>query len=310
MTRIHRRSALQLFFLLGAFAAGSAQQEHKQFDVVSIRENRSGGPSPSNFPLDPTVRYNYHGDLLRARNIPLLQLLVFAYAKNMYDILEFRRQLPAWARETRFDVEARTQGSPTKDDMRAMVRSMLEDRFQLKLHTEIQKTDVLRLELVHPGKLGPNIRPYAATEPPCDAVPPYGDVAVGLTHDGFPAYCGVMVWIPGTPAGEMRVGGRRLTAADIALGVGAAADFTQRPVIDATGLTGTYDLLLDYAPVTSDPSRVQTSNGVPLEIALRKQLGLKLQPGKGSVESYVIDHVSKPSKTEASVDLLFRWPLR
>jgi uncharacterized protein (TIGR03435 family) len=295
-TSARRFCTLLTLSLLGAFASASAQQTRKQFDVISIRENRTGGHFPSNFPLDPTARYNYHGNLLRARNIPLLQLLVFAYAKNMYDILEFRRQLPTWASDLRFDVEARTTGSPTKDDMRAMVRSLLEDRFQLKLHTETQKTSVLRLELVHPGKLGPNLHPYAATEPPCDDIPPYGDVAVALTHDGFPAYCGVMVWIPGTPAGEMRAGGRRLTAQDIALGIGAAADFTGRPVVDATSLTGTYDLLLDYAPVTSDPSRsTEISNALPLEIALRKQLDLKLQPGKGSVEVYVIDHVSKPS---------------
>ena len=104
-----------------------------------------------------------------------------------------------------------------------------------------------------------------------------------------------MVWIPGTPIGEMRVGGRRLTAKDIALGIGAAADFTGNPVVDGTGLTGTYDLLLDYAPVTSDPHAHRDTNGLPLEIALRKQLGLKLQPAKGSVEVYVIDHVSKPT---------------
>jgi len=195
----------------------------------------------------------------------------------------------------RFDVQARTEGSPTKDEMRAMVRSLLEDRFQLKLHTETQKTDVLRLEVVHPGKLGPNLRPYAVTEPPCDAVPPYGDMAVALTHDGFPAYCGTMVWIPGTPAGEMRVGGRRLTSKDIALGIGAADKFTESPVVDATGLTGTYDVLLDYAPESSDPSRTETSNGLPLGVALRKQLGLKLEPGKAPVEVYVLDHVSKPS---------------
>jgi uncharacterized protein (TIGR03435 family) len=296
-TFTRRFSILLASSLLSAFGAASAQQPRKQFDVISIRENRTGGPSSSSFPLDPTPRYNYHGNLLRARNIPLLQLLVFAYAKNMYDILEMRRQLPAWARDTRFDVEARTEGSPTKDEMRAMVRSLLEDRFQLKLHTETQKTDVLLLEAVHPGKLGPNLHPYAASEPPCDSVPPYGDVSVAMTPAGFPAYCGTMLWIPGTPTGEMRVGGRRLTSKDIALGVGAAADFTGRPVVDATGLTGAYDLLLDYAPVTSDPARsTDASNGLPLEIALRKQLGLKLQPGKGSVETYAIDHVSKPTE--------------
>lgn len=297
MTHRRRSRILLALFLFGAFVATSAQQPHKQFDVISIRENRTGHGAPSTFPLDPTTRYNYHGNLLRAGNIPLLQLLVFAYAKNMYDILEFRRQLPSWARDMRFDVEARTTGSPTKDEMRAMTRSMLEDRFQLKLHIETQHTDVLRLELVHPGNLGPNLHSYAAAEPPCDDVPPYGDMSIVLTHDGFPAYCGVMVWIPGTPTGEMRVGGRRLTAADIALGVGAAADFTQRPVVDATGLTGAHDLLLDYAPVTADPSRsTEISTALPLELALRKQLGLKLVPGKGSVQTYVIDHVSKPTE--------------
>lgn len=292
-----RRLRSLILSLLAAVAAASAQQPRKQFDVISIRENRTGGPSSSSFPLDPTTRYNYHGNLLRAHNVPLLQLLVFAYAKNMYDIIEFRRQLPGWARDMRFDIEARTTGSPAKDDMRAMVRSLLEDRFQLKLRSATQPTDVLRLELVHPGKLGPNIRLYAATEPPCEDVPPYGDMSVALTPDHFPSYCGVMVWIPGTPIGEMRVGGRRLSAADIALGIGAAADFTGRPVVDATGLTATYDLLLNYAPVTSDPSRSpDTVPGVPLEIALRIQLGLKLEPGKGSVETYVIDHVSKPTE--------------
>lgn len=298
MTSTPRRCGLlaALSLLTAASVAACAQQPRKQFDVISIRENRTGHGAPSNFPLDPTARYNYHGNLLTAGNIPLLQLLVFAYAKNMYDILELRRQLPGWARDMRFDVEARTNGSPTKDEMRAMVRSMLEDRFQLKLHTETRETDVLLLELVHPGKLGPDIRPYTATEPPCDDIPPYGNVVVALTPDGFPTYCGVMLWMSGIANTEMRVGGRRLTSKDIALGVGAAADFTGSPVVDGTGLTGTYDLLLDYAPVTSDPSRSTETSGVPLEIALRKQLGLKLQPGKGSVETYVIDHVSKPTE--------------
>jgi uncharacterized protein (TIGR03435 family) len=292
-----RLSILLTFSLLSAFAAASAQQQPKQFDVVSIRESRAPGPSSSNFPLDPTPRYNNHGSLLQAHNIPLLQLLVFAYAKNMYQILDLRRQLPDWARDMRFDVEARTSGSPGKDDMRAMVRSLLEERFQLKLHTETRENTVLRLEVLHPGKLGPNLRPFAATEPPCAEVPPYGNVAVATTPDGFPAYCGTMLWIPGTPTGEMRVGGRRLTSKDIALGVGAAADFTARPVVDATGLDGVYDLLLDYAPDNPDPSRsAEISNGIPLGEALRRQLGLKLEPGKAPVEVYVLDHVSKPSE--------------
>jgi uncharacterized protein (TIGR03435 family) len=283
-------------YLLSAVATASAQQEHKQFDVVSIRESREPGTSSSNFPLDPTPRYNYEGGLLTAHNVPLLQLLIFAYAKNMYQILELRRQLPDWAQMMKFDIQARADGSPTKDEMREMIRSVLEERFHLKVHTEDRETTVLKLEVIHPGKLGPKLRPFAADEPPCDKVPPYGDVAVATTPDGHPSYCGTMVWIPGTPAGEMRVGGRRLTPSDIALGIGAAADFTGRPVVDATGLSGTYDVLLDYAPDNPDPSRsTEVSTGVPLSEALHQQLGLKLEPGKAPVKVWVLDHVEKPS---------------
>jgi uncharacterized protein (TIGR03435 family) len=282
--------------LLAATATSSAQQAHKQFDVVSIRESRTPGSSSSSFPLDPTARYNYEGGLLTAHNVPLLQLLVFAYAKNMYQILELRRQMPEWAQVMKFDVQARADGSPTKDEMREMMRSVLEERFHLKVHTEDRETTVLKLEVVHADKLGPKMRPFADGEPPCDKVPPYGDVAVATTPDGLPAYCGVMIWIPGTPAGEMRVGGRRLTPSDIALGIGAAADFMGRPVVDATGLAGTYDVLLDYAPDNSDPAHSsETLNGVPLNEALHQQLGLKLEPGKAPVEVWVLDHVEKPS---------------
>jgi uncharacterized protein (TIGR03435 family) len=278
-------------------ASAPAQESPKQFDVVSIRENRTPGKSSSNFPLDPTARYNYQGNLLSAHNVPLLQLLVFAYAKSMYQIIDLRRQVPSWARDTSFDIQARSDEPATKDEMRAMMRAALEDRFHLKMHTESRETTVLRLELAHPGKLGPNLRIYADTEAPCDKVPPYGDVAAATTPDGYPAYCGVMVWLPGTPAGETRVGGRHLKPDDLALGIGAAADFTGRPVVDATGLNGFYDMLLNYTPDNPDPSHTsEPSTGVPLNEALHNQLGLKLEPGKARVEVYVLDHVEKPSE--------------
>ena len=140
--------------------------------MASVRENRAGGPASSNFPLGPGPEFSGEVGLLTARNVPLLQLLVFAYAKNMYQIQGMRAQLPDWARQMRFDVQARADGNPTKDQMRAMMRSLLEDRFGLKVHTEMREVPVFGLVLVKPGKLGERLRVHTADEAACSQEPP------------------------------------------------------------------------------------------------------------------------------------------
>ena len=64
-----------------------------------------------------------------------------------------------------------------------------------------------------------------------------------------------------------------------------------RPVRDQTGLTGSYDFKLDYAP---DMDGAATESGPSVFTAVQ-ELGLKLASGKGPVEAVVIDHVEKPS---------------
>jgi uncharacterized protein (TIGR03435 family) len=73
-----------------------------------------------------------------------------------------------------------------------------------------------------------------------------------------------------------------------------------RPVIDKTGLTGNYDFTLSFAPEL--PPNFAKENLPPgfldrptIFTALKEQLGLKLEPQKGPVEYYVIDHVEKPA---------------
>jgi uncharacterized protein (TIGR03435 family) len=70
----------------------------------------------------------------------------------------------------------------------------------------------------------------------------------------------------------------------------ASAD---RPVLDQTGLTGSYDYALEYA---RDPSAAVGDTAAPsLFTAIQEQLGLKLESRKGMIEVLVIDHVEKPS---------------
>ena len=66
-----------------------------------------------------------------------------------------------------------------------------------------------------------------------------------------------------------------------------AAFLSQRgdyPVLDKTGLTGFYDLKLDWGV---DP------DGPALTDALREQLGLKLETSRAPLEIVVVDHVEK-----------------
>ena len=63
----------------------------------------------------------------------------------------------------------------------------------------------------------------------------------------------------------------------------------RRPVIDRTGIEGEFDFKVDYA-IDDNPE-----SGVPLATAIQEQLGLKLDPGRGPVETLVIDHVERPS---------------
>jgi uncharacterized protein (TIGR03435 family) len=63
----------------------------------------------------------------------------------------------------------------------------------------------------------------------------------------------------------------------------------RHPVIDATGLTGNYDIALFWdLRGTSDPDA-----GPTLEAAVQSQLGLKLEQKKGPVDIVVVDHAEK-----------------
>jgi uncharacterized protein (TIGR03435 family) len=285
---------LTTLILLTLFCATPLIAQQRQFDVVSIRENTSGDAPTSNFPLNPGPQYNNAGGLLVAHSTPILQLLVFAYAKSMLQIQDLRRQLPEWARTSRWDIQARADGTATKDEMRAMTRALLEDRFHLKLHTETRDTAVYKLVLVHDGKLGPRLNPHPPDAPACAEHGPYGsDVAVTIAG-GLPAYCGFLVGLPGAPQGDIRVGGRAVTMASIALGIGGTGGF-DRQIIDGTNLPGTYDLMVDFSPATPDPAHAAELSGTPIEQALAAQLGLKLQNAKAPVETYAIDRFEKPT---------------
>ena len=202
----------------------------------------------------------------------------------------------------RFDVLARAEGQPTKDQMRAMMRGLLEERFGLEMHTELRQVPVYQLVLAKPGKMGSRLRAFSDTEAACsNEAPPWGQqppAPVTKVEGGFPAYCGAAVMMPAEAAGQTKVGGRRLTMDDIATAVGGVGNIVDWPVLDRTGLSGTFDMMLGFAMDNPDPARagLDMPLGPSLAAALKEQLGLKMEGGKGAVEVVVLDHMEETKR--------------
>jgi uncharacterized protein (TIGR03435 family) len=160
-----------------------------------------------------------------------------------------------------------------------MLRNLLEDRIQLKTHWETRKAAVYDLIVSKAGKLreaeggecpsildAPSSRPDA---PPNDAP------------------CGGLMNVPGHTKGY------KLTPSDLAEGL---SFFLGRPVRDKTGLTGKYNIELEWTPDGALLQSPPPEAGPPsIFTALQQQLGLKLESAKGLVKTLVVDHVARAS---------------
>ncbi len=137
-----------------ASCVARAQQAAKpglEFEVASVKVNdQSGRPGPANVPLDTEDAYAPTGGLFAAKGFTLINYIAFAYRQQ--NTPAFRDQLPRWAQTTRFDIEARGAGNPSKDQYREMMRSLLAQRFKLQVHTENrQQRRSIAMVLVKPG---------------------------------------------------------------------------------------------------------------------------------------------------------------
>jgi uncharacterized protein (TIGR03435 family) len=130
------------------------------FDVASVKPNPTPGRPTSNVTLIGEA-YAPTGGLFSATNTTLMNYMRFAFKdiKLAYQATPDLAGAPAWVRNARFDIEARAQGNPTKDQMRLMVQSVLADRFKLAVHYETRKLPVYALVLSKEGKLGPQLKP-------------------------------------------------------------------------------------------------------------------------------------------------------
>jgi uncharacterized protein (TIGR03435 family) len=220
------------------------------FDVASIRPHKGEVVM---------VGGQFSGPRIRLVALTLTDLAGNAYHRERYQITGG----PSWMNSERYDVQANAPGetAPTQDDLRRMLRALLADRFQLKVHMETKELPTYALVA---GKNGPKLKESTAGE--------YSQSASGnrTAH---------MAFVKAT---------MEQLAGNLYYSVG-------RPVFDKTGLRGFYDFTLDWTPDYGGPPTAD-SNGVNIFTALQEQLGLKLEPQKAPIEMLLIDHAERPSE--------------
>lgn len=314
-----RRMAIVVWFAMASSGHAQSPLEAKpQFDVASVRQNKSSNDEArTNFPLDNGNIYRTPkaGDdaqsgagYFSATNQPMWRYISFAYKLTGAQELALRFSMfsglsskaPKWVTggfdvgADRFDILARMPRQATKDDVRLMMRSLLADRFQMVAHLETREAPVLRMVLAKPGKLGSALKVHPANDP-CGAGTDPGSAKNAKESEERPEVCGVLGHLPSSAPGMVRISGRGISLALLANSLPAQTGLAVigRPVIDRTGLSGLYDVTLEWAGLLNGQPN---PDGPTFEEALRDQLGLKLESDKGPVEILVIDRIEHPSE--------------
>jgi uncharacterized protein (TIGR03435 family) len=182
--------------------------------------------------------------------------------------------LPNWAMANRYDIEAKIAAPDvaklhdlSPEDRMLLLKPLLHDRFKLAAHFENRK--VRGYDMVV-RRQGSNLQAASAVAGASERTVPAAGIRV--THGGLSGHAVSMTALA------------RVLQTQVA-----------RPVVDRTGLTGTYDLTLTYAPRLEDRDP-DSAAGPSIFTAVEEQLGLKLVPAKETVSFLVITHIEQPSE--------------
>jgi len=197
--------------------------------------------------------------------MPLLLVMQFAWQITEPDRIA---GLPDWAKSTsRWNLDAKVAAEDvsvysalSRKEKDWMLQPLLADQFHLRVHTEQRGVSVFNLTV---AKGGPKLKQATADETAKAnlGVRQQGKIeGVGTTLTGLP-------WLLNSEVG--------------------------RPVVDKTGLTGTYDFTLEFVPASK--TATDETGGPSIFTAIEEQLGLKLEPAKEPMDVLVIDSIEQPT---------------
>jgi uncharacterized protein (TIGR03435 family) len=216
---------------------------------------------------------------IRLENWALLDLIAAAYSVRATQVSG-----PAWMSDQAFDIEAKVPEGTPKEAVNVMLQSLLEDRFGLKVHRDTQTKQGFALVV---GKNGPKLKP-------AEALP---ESEPGLTQEeqraktlerGQTVLAAMKKRIQenrenGTPLGGFSTASwPSITTEELA---SRLVRFAEAPVVDETGLTGKYSVTIETW------KNAEVPGGAVFDAV--EKLGLKLEPRKVTVETVVVDQVSK-----------------
>jgi len=238
------------------------------FDVISIKRNISGSQDMAiNVP---------NGTAYNVGNAPMRGTIMRAYqVKNLAAV-------PAWVDDERYDITAKSTGKPDPNEVSAMLRTMLADRLKLTGHVEPRELSVYALIVARPGH--PGLKPVTLD---CDAVRTARDAAVKTGQTPVAAANGAPPCSYSWFGGAISSGGIPLQTF-----AGLLDYVAGRIVVDQTRLTGRYEFTLRFTPPGTPPA-----DGTPdFFTAIQEQLGLRLVATRAPVDTFVIDHIERPTE--------------
>jgi uncharacterized protein (TIGR03435 family) len=235
--------ALLILLSCTAFAQSPA------FDVADVHLSKPDARPNGGF--IPGGRTELHG-------VSMIDLITLAYRVDD-DMISGG---PAWLGSTRFDVNAKTGRGASEDRMRLMLRSLLTDRFSLKIHTENKQMAAFIMSVAKRSLLKES---SGEGDGDCQVQPGQDSQIKATCHN--------------------------MTTAALAQRLHEyAGGYLNHPVVDSTGLQGRYDFTLTW---TGRGALGTAPNSISVFDAVEKQLGLKLEQGKHALPAIVIDSVNE-----------------
>ena len=273
--------------------APTPSTDRPSFEVASIKVNHAADNRV--FRRLAPGRYTATGETAR-------MLINFAYNVKNAQVSGG----PSWIDTEKFDIDAKEEDSVAQqlqkmapeqaaEQVRLMVQSLLAERFHLTLSRPTKELPIYALVV---AKGGAKLTPTKSAPLP----------------DGFPA-AGAMPPPPSPnskpsdmPQGSMMGGPGRLTASGVSIGgdfglvgfLSMQPEFSDRVMADETGLTGKYDISLQWAPENPmpalSPNEPAPDPNEPSLFTALDELGLHVESTKGPVETLVIEQIEEPSE--------------
>ncbi|HMD70453.1 MAG TPA: TIGR03435 family protein [Bryobacteraceae bacterium] len=250
-------AGLCLVVFLSAAAPGQSAETPPSFEVADLRVSAPGTAERGGFTS---------GGRFDMRGTTMLTLIAAAYGVDTDMVVGG----PAWLNSDRFDIIAKPPSpTPSPEIQQAMLQALLADRFKLAIRHEQKDMPVYFLVV---GKKGPKLQPAAKPgEPDCPRVA--GDT--GMAHRGCRAYT---------------------MAALCELLPQVAGFYADHPVVDRTGLTGSYDFQLDWMSKAAYLAAKANPGDGPQPVSMfdaLEKLGLKLEAGTNPAPVIVVAQVNR-----------------